>query len=192
MGVRFRVSVHARVGLTILLCGSWLASSAAQRSSAQARPGSQAHVATTDTDSDVCTLIGCADSVSANLQIAPDFEPGAYVLTFEIADERISCPLRLPVEPDASIDIACQGRRAHDAIRLVNHARHGLMAYAQFTATLTPQKVQVTLEHDHRRVAAATGRFSYHEFEPNGHECGLICRQGNASLTLAPAKNRHR
>src|SRR5262245_33666784 len=131
-----------------------------------------------------CTAMGCEDGFTIQFSAR---QPGAY--TFDIAADAtvISCTAVLPLPPCGTPATQCS-----NALVFIGESGCALSDADQSLENLTfmdvhPETVTVTVHRDGAEIASQTFTPAYQRVAPNGEECGPICHQASATLTLSDA-----
>jgi hypothetical protein len=142
-----------------------------------------------ETQSKVCSLIGCVDGFSVAFQPADGaWRPGRYLVQVTADGVTGACEVNLPLPACTTPGATCTGQRAWslgESGCALPPAQHSLTGVA-FSGT-TPASVAITVSRDGRQLAAGSFSPAYVTSQPNGPGCEPTCRTAPpATLTLAP------
>jgi hypothetical protein len=153
-----------------------------------------------------CTAIGCSDQATIDFQSTTGgWSPGMYELSVNGAGDagdagEQQCVLAIPDSPPpTSLLVAtCTGNLglSLEADSTCTTSQNGnavgesctpVPGHFHLTLTIagTPVQFGLTLSRDGQQVFGTTVTPSYHDFQPNGPECGPPCRQASAQLSVA-------
>jgi hypothetical protein len=158
-------------------------------------------------DGTSCTAIGCIDQASIEL-VSPTgaWGVGSYELTAteEVATEggTSSCVLQIPAAPSPTTpglatctgplglafesDTTCQTFQNGQA---TGQRCASVPGHSHMTATVagTPGQVRLTLARNGSQLLDTQLALAYHEFQPNGPQCGPGCQEASANLSVVGA-----
>jgi hypothetical protein len=132
----------------------------------------------------MCTAMGCEDGFTIQFSAR---QPGAY--TFDIVADGtvISCTAELPLLPCGTPASQCSDARVFigESGCALSDADHSLENLT--FSGVHPDTVTVTAHRDGAEIASQTFTPTYQRLAPNGEECGPICHNASATLTLSDA-----
>jgi hypothetical protein len=148
-----------------------------------------------------CTLIGCGDAATINLQSPTGaWTPGNYQIALVVDGGPATCTLPIPSSPSPTSDIVgtCtsgltaifQGETQCQTLPSDGAVSGGICrpvpGHFFLTLTLdgTPPQVDLTVMRDGNALVDQTVEFMYQDFQPNGPQCGPSCRGASASVTV--------
>jgi hypothetical protein len=148
-----------------------------------------------------CTLIGCGDAATINLQSPTGaWTPGNYQIALVVDGGPATCTLPIPSSPSPTSDIVgtctsglaaifqgeshCQTLPSDGAVS--GEICTPVPGHFFMTVTLdgTPPQVDLTVMRNGNALVDQTIEFMYQDFQPNGPQCGSSCRGASASVTV--------
>jgi hypothetical protein len=134
-----------------------------------------------------CTLIGCDDGLTVELEPKSGWPAGTYQFTIDADATRVTCRGALPLASCANAPaLTC------DTTGVVSISESGcaLAAAAQgfpqitFARALRPKRVVVAITRDDALVARAELLPEFKTSTPNGPGCPPTCTQARAQVTV--------
>ena len=174
------MSMHAPLRLTSASLVLLLLASCSQTASGPKNGGAPPG------DGHPCTEIGCESGLHLSWGSAP-WKPGAYSVEVTVDGGSVTCSGRLPLP-------ACEeGPGFHcgpgPSIRLGESGcalPQGQQGLAGIDLDTMPARAKIVVRRDGEEVLTRELAPSYRETQPNGPDCGPVCRQ--ASDTLPPPR----
>jgi hypothetical protein len=166
------------VGLLLAACGGAVGSNGS--SSASSSDGSSSSGGSSGGE---CTAIGCVDGLSIALVAPGGWTPGSYVFTIVADGATQTCKGALPLPSCNTPGLRCDNTLATigESGCALPSAEH---SFADLRFASGPAKVKVHIERDGSTLADDALEPTYQTSQPNGPNCGPICRQASASISL--------
>lgn len=145
----------------------------------------------------ICTEIGCVDGVSLLASTESGrLADGTYAITLQLDATSVACTLDatdLSTNRNRSFDATCDTESVRVAVRPQRRCeeRRTEEAIGQVCTTLegqwelqvdvpgTPSSVRVAVARDGVVLVEQSVTLGYQEVQPNGAECGPVCRQAS-------------
>jgi hypothetical protein len=134
-----------------------------------------------------CTLIGCEDGLNVELRPESGWPAGEYRFQIRADDVAVTCRGSLPLPSCAeSPSVTCDTEglvqivESGCALPPDSHAFPGL----RFDPKLRPQKVEIAITQDGRRVGRSDFVPSFQRVQPNGPGCPPTCEVAHAVIDL--------
>ena len=136
----------------------------------------------------ICTEMGCVDGLTIELQSPAGWQPGAYRFEIELDQEKVTCEGSLPLRGcDQGASVQCTPAGGAERVQIAESgcalppAEHSL---PQIALPGGPARVKVTISRDGNAIGSQELSPAYRTVAPNGPECGPVCRQASAVITL--------
>jgi hypothetical protein len=167
----------AVVVAAVVACGGAVSpdASSSSSSSSGASSGDSSHG---------CTGIGCVDGLVVSFGPGTEWTPGTYVFSLDADGVQQTCKGALPLPPCASgRALSCTGDVATigESGCALPAAQH---RFADIQLRSGPSKVKLHIERDGVVLADETLVPAYRTSQPNGPNCGPVCRQASAVVNL--------
>jgi hypothetical protein len=131
-----------------------------------------------------CTLIGCQDGFSASVRSADgSFPSGMHRIEIMTTGVVIACAFTFPLEVLPTGGLVQPTCPAGVNVNILSVAGPDQVVES-IVLPGTPPQVHVWQYVDDVTILDAAAAPSYHTVQPNGPECGPVCRQASASWTL--------
>jgi len=142
--------------------------------------------ADTDAPLKACTLIGCVDGLTVDLEPASGWPAGSYRFTIDADATRVTCSGSLPLP-------SCAAGRAltcdTPGVVTITESGCALPAGAQgfpqigFDSKLQPRRVVINITRNDALIGRAELAPEFRTSEPNGPGCPPTCHQAHAQMT---------
>lgn len=131
-----------------------------------------------------CTEIGCIDGLRIELEPSQAWTPGHYTFYFKADGAEQTCEATLPLPGCDTPAVTCSGAsfaQLGASGCALPAAQHGF-ASIEFPDALP--RVQVRVERDGQSLVDRTLAPSYQTVQPNGPDCGPVCRSASERLAI--------
>lgn len=137
-----------------------------------------------------CTEIGCSDGVDITL-VARRWKLGAYRFYLDTGNQQVDCTGKLPLAPCSSgPSLQCLDNVTGKPVTNVTIGESGCalgpeaQGFSGIHIADTPATVVLEITRDGALVGADKFAVRYQTVQPNGPECGPVCRQANRSVRI--------
>jgi len=130
-----------------------------------------------------CTAIGCVDGLTLRLAAQDGWKQGTYVFALDIDGVEQTCKGALPLPSCGQRGLSCDNTLAQlgESGCALPASEH---AFSDIQIRSAPARVKIRIERDGIKLADEVITPSYRTSQPNGPDCGPVCTQASAAVTL--------
>jgi hypothetical protein len=128
-----------------------------------------------------CTEMGCHDGLYINVPNQYKWQPGKYRFVFVMDKAKINCTGSLPFKDCRDEHIKCDKpgiiiTEIGCALPKIDHA------FGSILTEIFPQKMQVTIYREKKKLLDQKMEINYQTVTPNGIKCEPKCKQATVDL----------